>query len=193
MWLMYVSWPRSPAPSRSIITERTEEDKHDATLATPDNYPPQYDELIRFFVKYVAPVVRAHRRLQEEILSIGICSAPARELAIQGLSNDTLYRSFMLAEAPMSGSPASRPSFADLTTSIHNTEFNYQHAVADRDALAHSLGLQAHSDKRLLSLWNDWKATRNALVNKYEDIKTDQRFGILFRPFRESKWGDIIL
>lgn len=155
--------------------------------------PPGYDDLLAFFLAYLEPMVNAHRALYQGIITAGVPNDMMRNLALGRISDeDLLYSSFSFAAAKMAGSPAERLSFYELTTAIHNSEFTYHDAIAKRDAIAHSLGLEIKSDPQLFELWEDWRVKHNALVVEYETIKRDQRFGRLFRPIRESKWGGSI-
>jgi hypothetical protein len=40
--------------------------------------------------------------------------------------------------------------------------------------------------------WMAWRDSHNALINAYEPIKRDPRFGKLLRPARPSRWGDTV-
>jgi hypothetical protein len=148
-----------------------------------------YRLLLDFFVEYLQPLESAQRELRQEILSVGVQNERLRSLAMHGIEDNPFFGSVDYAASPLSMSPAVMPSFSALITSIHNAEFSHQQSVDGVTDLVRSLGIRPN--ELLSQLWSNWHVKHAALIKAYEPIKRDTRFGLLFRPLRENKWGTI--
>lgn len=54
------------------------------------------------------------------------------------------------------------------------------------------IAIEQRRENAIRNAWEHFRESHNQLVDEYNKIKRDVRFGKLLRPARESRWGPII-
>src|ERR1700683_96093 len=69
---------------------------------------------------------------------------------------------------------------------------NYMQLSEQLSEFAVIFSMNVRTDANLNPIWLKWVEAHNALIEAYDPIKRDPRFGKLLRPARPSRWGDCI-
>lgn len=202
LWLMWVSWPRQQKqPKQPLAVPNT------PTIFGP---PPTYDnlmsenaageavdkvaynDLVAFSIDVLMPTFEAMLDFYTKLVEFGSTNKEISSLAIRGLysSRQTNFEAFDKLSTGLMESPGPIIRFEALMDCIHELESGgYWRLRNEVGTLAFSLGQDPPKDDGLKESWNDWVDKHNQLIAAYEAIKRDSRFGKLFRPARESRWG----
>ena len=191
------------APSSKPLTPVTSDPFNPAlyTYDPADEVPDRtaYYDLMDFAVIYVVPACDYQIELQREIIRRASMNDKLAELAIDGLqmegrsqSSDFWKHYNNLIHGIDSSEPTIR--FEALIGCIKGLERNAYRKFCDQaDEIAVLGNLDYKRDKSAGPIWEQWRTRHNALVTEYETkIKTQVRFGKLFRPLRQSRWGNTI-
>jgi hypothetical protein len=209
IWLMWASWPRqqntlsvsadhAPRAINTVVHAN-----HSVSTATVDAHATQTKEeedatiaLMTFFWDYIRPAVCAQRQLQaamirtlqgnDILIDFAIAGLKAKEPAVS-----LFWGSFGHVAEAFSSSPAEILPLDEVISHMRIMEVHYQYFRDQADVIAQKTGINYRKD--YANEWEEWRKTHNALKSTYdEQIKRSKRFGPLFRPARESWWGDII-
>ena len=79
----------------------------------------------------------------------------------------------------------------DAITKLENK--NYKAFCDQADELAGAAHTDVRRNATLYPLWEEWRLQHNALVDEYDKLKRESRFGPpLYRPQLPSRWSDKI-
>jgi hypothetical protein len=156
-----------------------------------------HERLDLFIIDFLRPALWAQVELQNEILKCGIKGKKMLSLAEYGLTND--YNNWAFSEAynlveKFGSSPmpvVTNGQMIDCITKLENG--NYKQFCDQADDLAKEAGIEIQSEMGLFRLWDEWRHRHNALIEEYDSLKRESRFGSpLYRPQLPSRWGEKI-
>lgn len=188
-----VSW-RYFRPLSAMPRERPDE-AGEVVFLTPREEA-AYLDLLNFIIDYVLPAIRAQIGLQESIIEMLTPNKTLREFSRYGLSGSWKVREFFegyeLITDALGSSPPKDIPFKELKESVGKIERQYQQFCDQSAVLAKSGSIDIKTNANLQKKWNEWREAHNRLKSAYEPIKRDKRFEVLFRPLRESRWGELV-
>jgi hypothetical protein len=157
-----------------------------------------YKEILAFAQDRVLPACDAQIRLQEALISQTCATEKIANLAHVGLRHDGSHKTsefWVHYNKLLSGlieSPGPIIKFEAIIDCIAGLEReNYRNFCEQRHEIAAAASINPEADVSVRSAWLEWASSHNTLVDAYEPIKRDPRFGKLLRPVRPSRWGDI--
>lgn len=156
-----------------------------------------YKEILAFALDRVIPACETQADLQDELISRVCDNAVIAHLANVGVrqsdKTSEFWRHYTELTAGLLASPGPIIRFETIIEHIAALENeSYRVLSEQRDLLAISFGVNLATDTNLRPVWLKWAQAHNALIDAYEAIKRDPRFGKLLRPARSSRWGDRI-
>jgi len=153
-------------------------------------------DLMMFFLNYILPAVLAQKALQDIIIRESCEDPILQKFATRGITSSEwpigeFWQSFSYMWSEFTSSPIGYVPFSDMVDHIAKIEKYYKAFVDQAAELANGPDYCDHAALR--QPWEEWRSKHNALKAQYDaTIKTDPRFKKLFRPGRESRWGDIV-
>ncbi|MGH6671469.1 MAG: hypothetical protein ACRECV_05770, partial [Xanthobacteraceae bacterium] len=146
----------------------------------------------------VIPACETQVELQKTIISQA--SSPntvIAALAINGLQHSEKTKGFWSDYETLStgllASPRPLIKFDAIIEHVAALECgNYGLFSEQMNQFAVIFSLDVRTNASLRPVWLKWVEAHNALVEAYDPIKRDPRFGKLLRPARPSRWGDPI-
>jgi hypothetical protein len=156
-----------------------------------------YKEILDFALDQVIPACETQVELQNAILSQATSDPVIDNLAILGLRNSEKTKEFWnhyeALSAGLLASPGPLIRFEAIIEHIAALENeNYRVFTEQMNQFAIIFSLNVRTNANLRPVWIKWVEAHNALIEAYEAIKRDPRFGRLLRPARPSRWGDRI-
>lgn len=157
-----------------------------------------YKEILAFALDRVIPACEAQVELQNALISQASGNnAIIAALAHMGIrhSNRTkeFWNHYTLLTAGLLASPGPLIRFEAIIEHVAALENrNYKEFSEQLNEFAIAFSINVRTDANLRSIWLKWVEAHNALIEAYDAIKRDPRFGKLLRPARPSRWGDRI-
>jgi hypothetical protein len=158
-----------------------------------------YREILDFALDKVIPACQAQIEAQEAVISQICGTAQVAALASIGLRHSANYKmsefwsNFERLQSGLTESPGPIIKFEAIIDCIAGLEAgSYKKFCEQLDEIANAADINPKANAKLLPIWFEWAQSHNALVNAYNTIKRDPRFGKLLRPARSSRWGDPI-
>jgi hypothetical protein len=163
------------------------------TLAPDDKQA--YGEILDFCLDYLLPACQNQMGLQEELVNELCDNKAIATLAISGLRSENDYetgdfwRNYQTLSSGMTQSPGPIIGFDAIIDCIFELEQGQYRIFCEQ-----SLELRKSGEATTSGIhWAAWRDSHNALVDAYEPIKRDPRFGKLLRPGRPSRWGNKVI
>lgn len=152
------------------------------------------EELTDLFLDYVMPAVLAHEELQKALVEGLVDGQKVQAVAKAGVRTATpdaemVFYALNNIETPMASSPPDPLRIETLTRNISIIESHYKQFTDFFDELAEEHQQMYFNDTRLSQMWREWVEKHNSLVDEFEKFKRYPRYGDLYRPIRESRWG----
>jgi hypothetical protein len=153
-------------------------------------------DLMMFFLNYILPAGVAQKELQETMIRESCEDPVLQKFAIRGITSSDwpiseFWQSFSYLWGEFTSSPIGYVPLEGMMDRIAKIEKHYKAFVDQADEIAGGIDCRDHA--ALKQPWEEWRSKHNTLKAQYDTIiKTDPRFPKLFRPGRESRWGDII-
>ncbi len=151
-----------------------------------------YNDLVWFCVDQLIPACNSRSELHADLINSLTSSQYVAMYARRGA--DDHYRSFGFFGnyeklSGLLGSPAADLSFEEIIDCVDGIEKSYETFCGQAGLIAGGLDYKEHP--RFGPMWEVWRETHNEMVEAYEKIRRDVRFGKLHR-LRPSRWGGII-
>lgn len=159
-----------------------------------------YNILQDFVIDFLEPAVIDQILAQAKMVSESNKIETITRFALLGIYDDgedsqtyTFKITFKQLTDGIRESPGPLISFQDLTACIAKLESGtYAHFCEQGKRLADILEISLSSNNEYSNLWAQWKRKHISLVQEFEKVKRDSRFGQpLHRPARPSRWGSV--
>lgn len=209
-WRRFYPLPTSPtilvnrdvaveAPSAWLPSNQPNDDvrlhSDDPERDAPDKEA--YNDILAFAIDRVLPACNAMIDLQEALIGHMARGAKIAELALEGFRSESLttgefWKHYDGLSGGLSASPGPILKFEGIIEHIHGLESgSYERFSQQMFELFCDLERDKYTamSKRL----STWRHEHRALVDAYDAIKRDTRFGKLLRPLRDSRWGRLKL
>jgi hypothetical protein len=156
-----------------------------------------YKEILAFALDRVMPACEAQVELQKAILSQVSGNPVIGALAYMGVEHSDRTKEFWNhyteLTAGLLASPGPIIRFETIIEHIAALESgNYRELSEQMNEFVVLFSLNVRTNATLRPIWLKWVEAHNALVDAFDSIKRDPRFGKLLRPVRPSRWGDCI-
>jgi hypothetical protein len=156
-----------------------------------------YKEILAFAVDHVVPACRAQIRLQESLISRICDNKKIANLANIGLRTSHSFKTSEFWEqyerlaSGLIESPNPIIKFEAIIDCIAALEKDSYKIFSEQfEEIAAPANIDVKTDANVRPTWSEWRERHNALIDAYEAIKRDPRFGKLLRPARPSRWGN---
>jgi hypothetical protein len=197
LWLMWLSWPQPvPITQKETNGHRTPEKQNDSPQITDDysedpageaSDPQAYNDLVTFAAEYLIPACENLLAVQREIIDQNAASPAIAAYASKGLTDE--WKAFFRLYEGLVESPGPIIRFEPLINCIYELESGeYRKALESTKQMLKEIDTTRNP---IMSSWRIWEYSHRVMVEAYEKIKRDSRFGSLFRPVRESRWGGL--
>ena len=196
--------PRSENP-QTDPSEAVSEPRRESRVIPDPNFRISYGDegtylgahetLMLFVVEHLLPSCEAQTYLIDKIIEIAVGKNEIAVWAEDGFRNSSKLGDFKKGYDAVSGLTDSPPTFVPFQTMIDGVDLvekNYWMLCNKGKRVAQETGLDPVSHPELFPRWEDWRKKHNDLIDAYDRIKRDSRFGKLFRPAKKSRWGDVI-
>lgn len=169
---------------------------YDAPQDAPDTEI--YYALTDFSVSYLIPACTSLLAIQEALIERLIGNPTIARFAIDGMETSPSHelRPFWKNYGNIiHGVDSCDPwikwdALVDCIKTLERT--GYRALRKQVDEIAESAGIELRNDTQISPLWRDWSDKHIALVNEYNKVKSNPRYGKrLFKPLQESRWGEI--
>jgi hypothetical protein len=157
-----------------------------------------YKEILAFALDRVIPACEGQLELQDEIISQASGNNPViAHFACMGIRQSAKTEGFWDHYKPLEtgllASPGPLIRFEAIIEHIAALESgNYREFSEQMNGLAITFSMNVRTDANLRPVWLKWVEAHNVLIEAYDPMKRDPRFGKLLRPARPSRWGDRI-
>ncbi|TKV80139.1 hypothetical protein FDV58_18000 [Bradyrhizobium elkanii] len=154
-----------------------------------------YREILDFCLDRLLPACHAQSRLQHEMIYRLCDNKFVAELAAEALHSEDDFRTgefwknYRRLSSGLAESPGPIITFDAIIDCIFELEKSHYKTFCER-----SLEIIKSKSASIVDVqqWTEWRDSHNALIDAYEPIKRDPRFGKLLRPARPSRWGEKI-
>ncbi len=203
IWLAHVSWPRQSIPVAGMLTRPSAPpaaaaEQTELPLESQGDEPVDaevYNATALFCVDYLLPVCDAQIELQKQLIRELSSSGYVAMYAWKGAQDHQKSHRFFDSYESLSGLVKDQPSslpFTKIVECIGQLErFSYQTFCGQTHLISNSEKFEYKKHSRYGPMWEDWRTKHNAMVEAYEKIRRDVRFGSLHQ-LRPSNWGGII-
>jgi hypothetical protein len=164
---------------------------NDPESTAPDKQA--YKDLLDFSLDRLLPACEAQIRFQDALVRKACSNDLIAEFATEGMRSTDRFKThnfwsyYTKLILGLTDSPGPIITFDKMLDYIFELEKEGYKTFCDQAAEIASV---SGVDQRVDELWTSWRVRHTALVDTYEPIKRDPRFGKLLRPARPSRWGD---
>jgi hypothetical protein len=152
-----------------------------------------YNEIVTFSLDALLPACQAQIDYQKELISQSVSNESVRNVIIDGLfygrrhETQSFLGSYGKLCLGLTESPGPIMNFEGIIDCIYDLERQeYRDFCGQSGKIADAI----NTNQKIEECITAWRGRHNALIDAYETIKRDSRFGKLFRPARHSRWGD---
>ena len=143
--------------------------------------------------------LRTQHELQATIIRAASDNHKITEMAIDGifggLGNRNLQHAASRIYSAAGSSPIDVIQFDELQKIVKTVEREYQNYCAQSHQLVRSLKEDTPTTNlsQINTLWLEWVVSHNIMTDTYDKIKEDDRYKYLYRPFKRSQFGPMII
>jgi hypothetical protein len=181
IWIMW------PSKSWNASRPTTSDDRPEDPSSSPEEHRPrEAEELVSFVNEHLLPTCWAQQTLQECLIENLDLEAEVKSILGNGLMSGDLRHSIDTLTRTIAHSPSFDLPARDIEAHVKSIEEGYPDFCNQVFAFQGQTGGVGPVDEDVRAAWKAWAHAHNSLIDEYNKLKRQARFGGLYRPQYQS-------